>query len=109
MTRRLRPDLAPGAGKTVLATSARAAGAAAPVARPRSLIALELGPAFHGDLAAVELALVLEAGLLGLLPGRLARVAPREVVELPEGVGRQYKVPHGQRDEVDQHPHYVGP
>lgn len=82
--------------------------ARAPVGALGALLALELGPALHGDLGAIELALVLEAGLLGLLAGRLARIAPGEVVKLPEGVRGKYKVPDGQGEEVDGHPDNVG-
>src|SRR5687767_788415 len=53
---------------------------------PDPAVALKLGPPLHGDLAAVKLALVLDARLLSLLARRLPRVAPREVVELPERV-----------------------
>lgn len=70
---------------------------------------LELAPALHGDLAAVELALVLDAGLLRLLAGRLAGVSPREVVELPVCVDGEHEIPDGEGDEVDQHPDDVGP
>ena len=71
---------------------------------PNPPLPLELGPALHGDLAAVELAHVLDTGLLRLLAGGLPRLAPREVVELPEGVGGQDKVPDRERKQVDEHP-----
>jgi hypothetical protein len=70
---------------------------------------LKLAPALHGDLAAVELALVLDAGLLGLLAGRLAGVSPRKVVELPICVDGEHEIPDGEGYEVDQHPDDVGP
>lgn len=53
----------------------------APIAVLGALIALKLSPSLHGDLAAVEFALGLHAALLGLVPGRLARIAPRKVVK----------------------------
>ncbi len=51
-------------------------------------------PSPHGNLTAVELALVLQACFLGLLSRRLASVAPAEIVKFPEGIGRENKVPH---------------
>lgn len=33
-----------------------------------------------------------------------ARVAPAEIVEMPEGVEREDQVPDGERAEVDEHP-----
>lgn len=81
----------------------------APVVAARPTIALELGPPLHGDLAAVELALVFETRLLRLLACCLPGITPGEVVEFPEGIRGQDKVPDGQRDEVDKHPHDVRP
>ena len=92
----------------------RAAFPAAVATRPSGVrsqpaLLLELAPSLHRDLRAVELALVLDTRLLRLLARRLARVAPREVVELPECVHRQHEVPDGQRDQVHEHPQHVRP
>lgn len=70
---------------------------------------LEIAPPLHGNLAAIKLAILIVASLVGARLGarRLARVAPGEVVEVPEGVGGQDEVPDGQGDEVDEHPEDV--
>ena len=73
------------------------------------LTLLKVSPPFHGDLAAVELAFVFVAGLLDLLAGRLSRVTPAKVVELPVRVRWKDEIPYGQGNEVDQHPGDVGP
>lgn len=75
-----------------------------PVVAACPTLALELGPSLHGDLAAIEFSLVLEAGLLRLLSRRLSGITPREVVKLPEGVRGQDKVPNRQREQVNKHP-----
>lgn len=85
--------------------------AAAPALRrsPQAPLLLEIPPPLHGDLAAVELAVLVVPALVGAGLGarRLPRVAPGEVVEVPEAVGRQDEVPDGQGDEVDDHPEDV--
>lgn len=65
---------------------------------------LKLIPSLHRDLGAVKLALVFNTRLLGLFTSSLAGIAPREVIEFPEGVGREDEVPDGEGDQVDQHP-----
>jgi hypothetical protein len=57
------------------------------------LTCFEVVPSPHSDLAAVELALILQTGLLRLLTSRLTCVTPAEVVKLPEGVSWEDKVP----------------
>ncbi|POR38223.1 hypothetical protein TPAR_01575 [Tolypocladium paradoxum] len=73
----------------------------APVAALGALLALKLCPSLHGDLAAVEFALVLDAALLGLFPGRLTGLAPREVVKLPKGVSDEDKLHQVVNSRVD--------
>lgn len=72
-------------------------------------LAFKLSPALHGDLGAVEFALVLAVAALLRIAFRLPRIAPRKVVKFPKGVGWQHKVPDRQRHKVDEHPYYVDP
>lgn len=46
--------------------------------------------------------------LLGVA-SRLSRITPGEVVELPEGVGGENKIPDGERAEINDHPDDVRP
>jgi hypothetical protein len=80
-----------------------------PIVASRPPISLKLSPSLHGNLAAVEFALIFDAGLFRLFIGRLSRVTPRKVVKLPERVHWKNKVPDRERQEVDKHPHDVGP
>ena len=100
MTLRLAPRLAPATGAIVLH---------APVAVADPPVALKFGPSLHRDLAAVKLTLIFDACLLRLLSRRLSRIAPREVVKLPERVRGQDEVPNRERQEVDEHPYDIGP
>lgn len=59
------------------------------------LTCFEVVPSPHGDLTAIELALIFQACLLRLLARRLARVAPAKVIELPECVCWKYEIPNG--------------
>ena len=67
----------------------------------RSHTLFEITPPLHGDLAAVKLAFVFDAGLLGLLASRLPGVAPTEIIEFPVGIRRKHQVPYRQRNQVD--------
>ena len=84
---------------TVLATIAGPSGLG-----PESSLLLKLAPSLHRDLRAIEFALVLNPGFLGLLARCLASVAPGKVVELPEGVHGEDEIPDREREEVDEHP-----
>lgn len=77
--------------------------------RTQASLLLEIAPALHGDLGGVELAVLVVAALVGAGLGarRLSRVAPAEIVEVPEGVGGQDEIPHGQGDQIDDHPEDV--
>jgi hypothetical protein len=70
---------------------------------------LKLAPPLHRDFTRIELAIASVAGLIAALhfAGGLARVAPGEVVKVPESVCGQDEIPDGQGDEVDAHPEHV--
>lgn len=70
------------------------------------LTSFEITPSFHRDLSAIKLALGIAMPLI-FFAGRLAGIAPTEIVEFPERVGWQNKVPNWEGDEVDQHPEDV--
>ena len=93
VARRHRPNLA-----AIAVVAANDALSGTPVLGSRSSISFELGPSLHRDLAAVELTLIFDTGLLCLLPSCLSSVTPGEVVELPESVGGENKVPDGKRE-----------
>jgi hypothetical protein len=65
---------------------------------------LKFTPSLHGNLTTIKLALVLDACLLRLFPGRLPRIAPTEIIKLPVSVSWEDKVPNGKREQIDQHP-----
>ena len=73
---------------------------------PNPPLLLKLPPPLHRNPARVELPFIPMTPLISALDrsGRLPGVAPREVVEVPVGVGGEDEVPDGQRDEVDEHP-----
>lgn len=70
---------------------------------------LKVVPSPHSDLAAVKFTLVLQACLLCLLASRLTSITPAEVIKFPERVRWEYKIPDGQREQVDKHPCHIGP
>jgi hypothetical protein len=57
------------------------------------LTCFKVVPSPHRNFTAVEFALIFEPSLLRLLASRLARVAPTEVIKLPEGVRRKDEIP----------------
>lgn len=68
---------------------------------------LEFSPPLHDDMARIKLSLLIT--MIGLLITRnLSRLTPTKVIEMPECVGREDKVPNWQREEVDDHPSDVG-
>jgi len=77
--------------------------------RSDSPLLLKLSPSLHRDLRAVKLAVRVVVSPTLRVSGRLARVSPGEVVELPERVHREDKVPDGEGEEIDEHPGDVGP
>lgn len=69
-----------------------------------SPVVLKVRPSLHGDLAAVKFAFSLVVTPLSCFACSLTGVTPREVVKLPESICRKYKVPDGERAEIDKHP-----
>lgn len=90
-------------------SSALALRPTAPGRGTETTLLLEIAPALHGDLAAVELAILVVAAFVGARNGAscLSRVAPAEIVKVPEGVGWEDEVPDWEGEEVDQHPEDV--
>ncbi len=70
---------------------------------------LEFAPSLHRNLRAVELAFVFNTRFLGLLTSCLSSITPGEVVEFPEGVNWEDKVPDWEGEQVDEHPDDVRP
>ena len=80
-----------------------------PPRRAESTLLLKVAPALHGDLGAIELAVLVVAALVGACDGAggLPRVTPAEIVKVPEGVGGEDEVPDWEGEEVDEHPEDV--
>lgn len=80
------------------------------VGTPKPSLLLKITPPLHRNLAAIKLTVLVMAAFARALElaGRLAGVAPGEVVEVPVGVDGEDEVPDGQGDEVDEHPGDVG-
>lgn len=68
-----------------------------PLGAPQASLLLKIPPPLHGNLTTIEFAFSAMSTLITAfnLPSGLARVAPREVVEMPERVCREYEVPDG--------------
>lgn len=70
---------------------------------------LKVAPPLHGNLRAIEFTIFIVTALVGTCHGAssLSSITPAEVVEVPEGVGREDEIPDWQREKVDEHPEDV--
>lgn len=72
-----------------------------------SSLTLKLGPFLHDDVRRVKFSLLVSMVTFPLTSD-LSRLTPREIVEMPECVCGQDKVPNGEGKEIDEHPANVG-
>lgn len=92
-----------------LASSSQVLPRVGPVCTLDPAIALKLGPPLHGNLAAIEFTFVLDTSLLCLFSCSLSSLTPREVIKLPECIGREDEIPYREREKVDEHPDHIRP
>lgn len=69
-------------------------------------VPLEFGPSLHNNVARIELSILVTV-IATLVTSDFPRLSPRKVVEMPEGICREDKVPNGQGEKVDKHPSYI--